>query len=152
MNTLAKWLGAWLALGLFIIGFAQQIPGPTFLPPSWQVLMRLLTEQYEWLWPGSFVFAGALCFIGVFSIRTLIVGFASITVIFVIWGLVSLYNWHTDAQGSIPGSVVYFMLSGAMVIIAIYTYKNRDIEEKVARVEEKEIAIREVMDELVTAR
>lgn len=134
MNKLAKWWGVWIGFWLLIIGLAPALPGPRFLPPSWQAFMGLLTDNFDWVWPSLFVIAGVLCILGLYSTRVLIAGLLLCALVFFWWGCLSIYVWLADSGGSLPGSAAYFLVSGAKVILAYYIHKNDLIEEKVAQI------------------
>lgn len=139
MNTKAHGLSGWSAVCLVIIGFPGAFPGPTFLPPSWRALWGFLPNWIDWVWPLIFVIAALLMFVGIFSARVMVPGFILGAVAYLIWGFASMYVWATNQDGSIPGSVTYFLVVGYMIHTAYTVHRDRGTDGKVAEIERVEI-------------
>lgn len=140
MNARAHWLSLLTAIVHLTTGISQLTGyGPPFIPPSWATLYELSAYANE-VWLGLYTLVGVVAAVGVWKSNALRVSCWLATLLYLVWGLVGLYNtWRGAPGGNIPGSLTNLQLAGAMFVLAYYVnvgVRGDEIDERLPKLAE----------------
>lgn len=141
MNSRAHWLSALVAVTHLLIGLSGLFNiGPTFLPPSWQVIYLVLPNSLDWLYPALWVVAGVLSLLGIRSLRAMRAGFYLSSALFLIWGSAGIPAMIMGIGGNLQGISANLYTSGLAWLVTYYAtmgQRGNEINTELVKLDEK---------------
>lgn len=122
MNKRAHLLSAFAVLAHLIIGIADplNLPYSQFLPPSWQVMYRLLPNGFDWVYPALWIMTGLVALAGVRWPTALRWGFRMSSLLYLSWGLAGIVAMVLELGGNIQGSTANLYIAGTVWVVSYY--------------------------------
>lgn len=141
MNFRAHWLSAYLAISHLTIGLSELLHvGPRFLPPSWQVIYRILPNGWDWVYPELWVLTGLVGLAGIRWPTALRIAFRMSAVLFLSWAVAGIPALMLGLGGNIQGSAANAFTAGCAWVLAYYVkqgVRGNQINVQVSRLAEQ---------------